>query len=207
MKIKMQNEVFEFTNQINLIEELFGLINKKLEDNHLQMSHMLIDEVPVYHEYYDYFAKHIEEIEVVEVICNHLTGLVNETIVSSYEYLLNAGKETQGLTAAFYQGPKRENWNSLADLFEGIQWIIDAQNRIDQIKDLEAILPNYSTWNEYVQSIKQVTPVLLDLEDAMINRDHVLIGDLLLYEMLPIFNDCVKKLLFLIPGEEDDYVS
>lgn len=207
MKIKIKKEVFEFANQVSMIEELLNLINKKLEDGNLQISHLLIDEVPVYQEYQDYLIKHIKEIEIVEVICNQLQVLVQETLISTYEYLLNAVTATQGLSEEFYQGPKQGSWNSIADLFDGIRWIIETQNRIDQIKNLKAIISNYPIWNEYVQSTKKIIPVLPDLEEAIRNHDNVLIGDLLLYEVLPVFKNGVEKLRFLIPGEGIDYVS
>ncbi|WP_414151374.1 hypothetical protein ACIZ62_05280 [Acetobacterium carbinolicum] len=207
MKVKIQEEVFEFLNQDNTIEELLKLIEKKMEVNHLQLSHLIIDEVPIFQEYYEYLLENIKKINKIEVICNQQEGLVCETLTSTYDYFVNAVSAIKALAEVFYQNPKEEAWSSLADLFEGIQWIIETQNRIDQIINQDAITNNHSTWNEYVQLVRKIMLVLPDLEKAMENKDHVLIGDLLLYEIVPIFEESVNKLRFLIPGEGTNYVS
>lgn len=207
MKIILQEEIYEFLNQVNEIEKLFDLINKKLDESHLQLSHLIIDEIPIYQDYYDYFINHIEKIMTVEVICNHLEGLVNDALISAHNYLTNAIPVIQELSESFYHNPKDETWSKLVDLFDGIQWIIETEQRIDSITDLEKIIKNYLIWNEYVQCVKKIISILPELEEAMQNRDHVLIGDLLLYEILPSFEVCEEKMRFLIPNQGADYVS
>ncbi|AFA49248.1 hypothetical protein [Acetobacterium woodii] len=207
MKLKLQQEVYEFLNRADEIDNLFNLINNKMNEEHLQLSYLIIDEIPIYQKYYEYFEKNIDTIEMVEVICNQLKGLVDETLSSAYNYMKNAIAKIKSLSEEFYKNPKAETWSDLADMFEGVLWIIDTQSRIDQIKNLKEIINDYSLWNEYVQLVKKMMAILPDLEVAMNNHDNVLIGDLLLYEMLPFVEESVEKIGFLIPDEGVDYVS
>lgn len=207
MKMILQEEVYEFSNQVNEIEKMFNLINEKMDEGHLQLSHLIIDEIPVYQDYYDYFVKHIKTIETVEIIYSHLDRLVNETLISAYDYLSNTVTAVQSLSEDFYQNPQEATWNNLADLLEGIQWLIETEQRIDENDNIKKIIKSYPIWNEYVQMIKKIFSTLPELEEAMQNRDHVFIGDLLLYEILPSFKICQEKLRFLIPKQGDDYVS
>jgi hypothetical protein len=207
MKIKLLNHVFEYANQVSEIAKLFETINQQMEDEQLQLSHLIVDKVPVYQDYYAFFEKNIATIQQVEVICKHMEALVDETLASAYDYLKNGKLTVQEMANTFYQQPKDQTWNTFSNLLEGIEWLINTQSRIDQIKGLKSIIKDYSVWNEYVQLIKKMIAVLPELEEAMAQQDHVLIGDLLLYEILPLFEAGELKLCFLIPGEEGNYVS
>lgn len=207
MKIKFLQEVMEIENQIINIDLILETISNKIEENQLQLSYLLIDGVPLYNDLYSYFLKNIENIEIVEVVCSEIEALVNETLLSSYEYMSKAIPEIRYISDEFYRNPNIKTWGNLADLFEGLQWIIDTAQRIDHIKNLERIIKNYSIWNEYMQSIKNIFTILPELEVAMEMHDHVLIGDLISYEILPCFEVGEEKLRFLIPKEGANYVS
>lgn len=125
--------------------------------------------------------------------------LINETILSAYEYLANGCAVLKILAEEFYQHPEDSTWKKLSDLFEGIQWIIETIAQIEQVNNLDQIITNYIVWNEYVQTVAELNGCILQLEEAMVNKDSVLIGDILSYEILPIFEKMHDKLRFLIP--------
>jgi hypothetical protein len=78
---------------------------------------------------------------------------------------------------------------------------LETVKKIDQIANIDAIITNYEVWNEYVQNISGLNTIVFDLNHAMQNHDHVLIGDLLQYEVLPIFENAELKLrLLMAPG-------
>lgn len=206
MRIKIENDTFDWLNQISEIEGLFEVINQKLEEKNSQLSHLLIDGIPVYDGYYDYFVEYIETILQVEVVCRQVENLINETLQSAYEYMKNGKLLIEQLANAFYQNSE-EVWLSLTDLIEGIEWIIDSQSYIDTMENLNTLLKNYAVWNEYAKEINKMKQVLPELEAAMIQQDRVLISDLLMYEILPFFEIGEKKLCFLIPTGGESYVS
>ncbi|WP_303866862.1 hypothetical protein [Acetobacterium wieringae] len=133
--------------------------------------------------------------------------LINDILISSNEYIQNAKKALKHLSEEFYQAPESKSWTDLADFFEGIQWILETISRIDQISNLETIISNYKIWNEYVQNIKGLNEIVRELDDAMKNNDHVLIGDLLQYEVLPIFEGAEHKLGLLMVLGGHQHVS
>jgi hypothetical protein len=207
MKIIIQNDLFEFSNEISEIENIFELIGKRLEDLKMQFSHLIIDDELVYENYEEYFFTNIKKIKQVEVISNSLKSLIDETLYSTYTYLKSGKSLVQDLANTFYQKPQEESWNNLSDLFGGIEWIIETQDQIDQIKGLETLILSNAVWNEYVQEVNKVISILPELETAMKQQDFVLIGDLLLYEIFPFFETGSDKLRFLIPGEGENHVS
>lgn len=207
MNIKIINEVFTIKNSAKQIDAVFELINKKIQESQLQVLFLVIDGVHVNDGFYAYFQEHIDTIKEVEVVCDSLSVLVNETVMSAYQYIKKAIPALKMLAEKFYQSTDINDFNNLADLFEGIGWLVDTQNRIDQIANLDLLIKDYQLWNRYVKNIKQIVLILPELEQALKQRDYVLIGDLLTYEVVPEFENCLEQLGFLTPAEGDHYAS
>jgi len=199
MRIIINNEIIEFENRFENIEKIVELIDHSLTEKELDISHLIVDGNYVYEKFYEYLTDNIQTIQEVVVVVRTPTLIVNEAMVSAYDYIANAVMMIKPLSEAYYQSPQKSTWNSLANLFEGIQWIIETVQRIDGFENLEKIVNDYQIWNEYVQMTKGFSTVILELEEAMVNQDNVLIGDLLQYEIQPILEASEERLRFLIP--------
>ncbi|WP_026395942.1 hypothetical protein [Acetobacterium malicum] len=207
MKIILNNKVLEFENKPEIIEAIFNAINTELEETGQNLHHLVIDKKIVDKDFYDYFLENVLIIENVEVVVEDLEKLVNETLRSTSQYLSNAIFQLEPLAEAFYKTPEQETWGNLADFFEGIGWIMDTAENIDQIKNLDQILADYKAWNNYVLSVRELLKAMPGLEEALTNQDQVLIGDLLLYEVLPVFTKAQETLNLLVTSEGDTHVS
>jgi len=207
MIIYIQDEVLEFDNDPKIIEQILTMINEKLDEKELKFSHLIIDEIPIYGDFYNYFIEHIERINKVEVVLLTITDLVNETIITANDYISNAIPLITQLAEEFYQQPNKETWTKLNDLFEGVQWIIESLTQIDSIKNLSNIVNDYETWNEYVQGVSKLSAIIPQLESSIIAKDIISIGDMLMYEIMPVFESMLDKLQFLLPGMGDSSVS
>lgn len=136
-----------------------------------------------------------------------ITGLVNDILNTANNYTENAIPLVNKLAEDFYQNPNREAWEQLTDLFEGIGWIIETLTEIDSITNLDKIISEHETWNEYVQIVSKLKDILPEMEGALESGDNILIGDLLLYEITPIFEEMLTKLKFLKPRAVDQGVN
>lgn len=199
MIILINKSSLEFVNEIGEISEVLKTIQKILDEEKLAFSHLLIDEIPIYDDYETYLNKHIKTIKEVRVVTFDLKILIDETLQSAADYVSKARLLLKPLSESFYQSPGQDTWNRLADLLEGIEWLLSSMNRIDQFDYLNEMILNYDFWNEYVQIVKGLSLQMPEMEQAMINQDHVIMGDLILYELLPIFEAAEEKLRFLMP--------
>lgn len=138
---------------------------------------------------------------------NDVKKLVEETVISTLDYIGRVTTLLKPISDEFYQNPTTESWNQLAGLLEGIGWIFDTMVSINNLQNLDTLLTSYSTWNEYVQSVIKLNELLPELEAAIKNQDNVLIADLLNYEFHPIFEEAYEKLILLIPSGDENYVS
>jgi hypothetical protein len=206
MLIYIQNELLDFDNDQNQTEKILKTINVKLEKMELNCSYLIIDGTPLHEDFYNYINNNIANIKKIEVVTQTLNELVDETIGSTNDYIRDAIPLITELAEAFYQQPDGETWLKLNDLFVGIQWIIETISKIDSIRNLDQIISNYEVWNEYVQEAAQLSTIVSELEASVVGKDHVSIGDILMYEICPVYEKITPKLSLLL-SKEDNCVS
>lgn len=204
MDIYINNKVLNFENNAELIEDIFISINEHLQEDSLHFSHLIIDEEEIYDNFDSYIIENIKGIKVVKVVAMPLVQLINESLISIEDYVKKAIPLINNIAEEFYQGPKENTWSMLTDLFEGIQWIIQSLTQIDSFESSNDIVSDYQIWNEYVQEVTKFNDIIFELENAILNKDNVVIGDMLLYEVMPIFEAMVEKLDVLVGTVDKD---
>ena len=192
IKIMDSNKLFE--NKDSEISKIFDYINNTLEDKKVFLKSLEIDGIEVYEDYYEYLIENINFIDEVKVNIQNLSELVNDVIYSSYNYIERATPLIEKLSTKFRKGPTEESWNELENLFSGIEWILESYSNIDKYSNLNELISNYYIWNEYVVEIEKIRITLPDFLDAVKNKDSVLISDILIYEINPIFQAMNEKL-------------
>lgn len=207
MKVVIKNESYHYENQVSAVADILATINKKIDEENLKLSHMLIDGLEIKENYDTYISNNIDTIQEIEVFFISLKSLLDETFTSAYNYLNNGLPQVEQLADSFYKSVDETKWNVLLDLIDGIDWLIDTCIQIDKINHLNDLLSDYGVWNEYVRQIHKLSEIIPEFEEAMKQHDHVLLGDLLLYEVLPFFEVGKEKLRFLVPADGSNYVS
>lgn len=203
MNICILDKVLSFKNDPEIIEQIFDSINEEIQKEDLQFSHLIIDGEEIYENFDSYIIGNIENIVKIEVVAISLAQMVKESIISTEQYAKNAIPIISKLSEEFYQKPKEGTWSQLTDLFEGIQWIIQSITQINSIESSNDIVSNYGVWSEYVQEMSKLNYILSELESAILNNDNILIGDMLMYEIIPVFENMVEKLGLLISEAVD----
>lgn len=207
MNIYIQNKEMCFENNPEIIEQIFKNINEHLEKENLQFSHLIIDGQEIYDNFDRYIIENIDNIHKIEVAVMSVAQMIIESLKSAEHYVKNSTPIISNLAEEFYHKPNENAWSQLTDLFGGIQWIIQSLTQIDSIEVIDEILGDYKIWDEYVQEVSKINGVIFDLENAVLNKDNVLIGDMLLYEIVPVFEAMTKKLDLLISEAVDKDVN
>lgn len=201
MKIYILDQILEYKNNANKIQEIFTKINKTLNEFNLVFSHLSIDGLEIYDDFYDCFAKNIENIQEVKVIAKTIEEIVQETIVSTLNYIERAVPEIEILSDEFYKTPNKNTWDKLSDLLEGMNWMIGTFTYIESNPELKNIVNSYEEWNLYARDIYSLKELLVEFEEIMKNNDLVSTADILSYEIVPLFNSMNEKLEKLVCRE------
>lgn len=198
---------FSIVKDFNSVNDLFDFINIMLDESQYELDYFIIDGKKIDCDYFEYLDMNLDQLSEIEVIIKDLKTRVDEILITSNEYMANAIFSLKSLANEFYQMPGSESWSKLVDLIEGIQWLLATQKRIDEFVQLDRLISDYEVWNEYVQIMKNIEMNLPEFENAIINKDTVLIGDLISYEIQPIFKNAIEKLSLICKQEGDGHAS
>ena len=203
LKIYVENQILEFDNKIDRIDELLKEIDNIVLESSKVINSMLIDGHEIFGDYYDYLLNNIKIIEKVKVIASTYKELVESTLNSTLDYLERVPNLIEALANDFYKSPSSKSWSDLNDLLGGISWIISTFSSIDNDINLKDVVSDYEKWNLYSKEIFSLSEILPDFEDALSSQDNITIADILSYEIHPKFNSMSERLSELVSVEEN----
>jgi hypothetical protein len=198
MKIYVLDKVLEYSNNKTEIDKLFSEIDRIISESKYIFSHLEIGGVEIYDGFYEYFLENIKSIQEVKVVVKTFKEFSRDILKTTASYLENAIPEIQILSDEFYKSPTRESWERLADLIEGIKWIMDIFVIVDKSGEIENIVKSYEIWNQYAKDIYSLRELIDEFEEVLQNEDLVSIADILSYEIGPLFEKMLGKLNALV---------
>ncbi|MEN1760801.1 hypothetical protein [Anoxynatronum sibiricum] len=196
MILQMGNQTHQISNKTTL-EEVIQQIQSFMNENDIIVRHVEIDGVPA-ENWQKSMENGWERIQLVEVKVKTLATMISEVLLSTQDFLDNATPLLEKLGEAFYQEPDKEAWTQLSELFESLQWIIQSVQVMDERQQKDAIMASDS-WEAYLKDIYRLDEIIREFSEALENKDHVLVGDLLTYEVEPVFKEMQQKLPEMIP--------
>jgi len=179
VKLRFKNETVQFDEQTS-VEEIINKIDELLA-NQYYYSHLIVDSEEVYESLEIYLLDSLGSISNIEVVAKTISEFVNEMLLMSINYLTKVIPEMTLLANQFYQNPNGDNWLDFSFLLEGMQWI----NQTIQLIDKTKVRPE--NWDECIKVAAQLQMELKNLEQAVESTDSVLIADIILYELLPLY--------------------
>ena len=201
MKIHILDKTLEYENNIDILDTMFNEVNNIVGGTSLIFSHLIIDGVIVYDDYYDYLLDNIKDIEEIIIVVKTAKKISEEVLLSTIDYLDRAIPEIEMLSNEFYKTPSKGTWQNLMDLIEGIGWIMDTFLSIDSNGELKDIVNSYEEWNLYAKDIYSLGEPMVGFEEILENNDFISTADILSYEIVPLFKEMKEKLEKLILEE------
>lgn len=164
------------------IEEIIQKINDILE-NKYYFSHLNINGIEVTEEPELYLENYLTQLETVEIIAIPAKKFINELLLSTDEYLSRAIPVLKTTAEHFYDVAQVSHWYDIHDLLGAIQWLFAMTDTVGGSDERPA------NWRQMEEEVNKLSDVIKEFEEALENKDQVLIADLLTYEILPIFED------------------
>ncbi|HOK63614.1 MAG TPA: hypothetical protein PLE17_06960 [Soehngenia sp.] len=203
MKLTIDENIYFLEKDGEIIEKIADILTDEMEKTNKVIKFIEVDGLELYQDYFEYILDNLDYIENVNVKLITYKELVGETLLGTIDYLQGAAAEIEPLSEAFYTQPTREAWEEFTDLLEGINWIISVFNLIDNDKSLIETLPSYEVWNLYAKDIFTLNELIPQMNDALNSKDNTLLADLMMYEILPIYDDMREQLMSLYNSKEN----
>ncbi len=203
MKFIVDGNIYFLEKDEEIIEKIADILTDEMEKTNKVIKSLEIDGLELYQDYFEYILDNLNYIESINAKLITYKELVGETLVGTIDYLQGAAEEIVPLSEAFYAEPTKESWDDFSDLLEGINWIISVFNLIDNDKTLIETLPSYEIWNLYAKDILTLNELIPQMNDALNSKDNTLLADLMMYEILPLYEDMREQLLSLYNSKEN----
>ncbi|KAF5080014.1 hypothetical protein DSECCO2_123840 [anaerobic digester metagenome] len=182
----------------NTIEKIIDAITEILNRDNAIAIDYIVDGNSVKEDLGKYLSERLAEIQEIEVITQTVKQLIMETIHSAYNYLQNAIPQIRSIASEFEMEPDAITWQSLNELLEGLNWLIDSMERMNALKSLELIVTDYQVWNQYAQITYNLIPSIKELDAALRNKNNRKVGRILSKEIGPAFEVMGDKLAGLM---------
>lgn len=179
MLLKIRDSEYCLENALISVDRIFSLIEETVKGTNLLFSHLLVDGTEIYTDFKEHLSHSIESINRIEVELKTIEELQNELLQSAGEYFNRALPEISNLADDFYRGPSQDSWNKFGQLVEGLQWVEQLVNIIEQYEKKP------KNWNNLKTAFLNLGEELAGLNEAMENSDLTLFADLLHYEISP----------------------
>lgn len=173
-------------------------INELLSEQYY-FSHFIVDGTEIYEDHETYLEQHLTQLSRLEIVAKTVRQFVNDLLLSTESYIQRALPELTSLSEAFYDSPTTEAWGQLSDLLEGLQWMDAMLMAIGR----STAVP--SNWQAYLKVSSAIQEEIRNLGEALENEDHVLIGDILQYELVPQFETLQSEVTTTIDNEGTRY--
>ncbi|ATF15927.1 hypothetical protein HP398_18835 [Brevibacillus sp. HB1.4B] len=187
MRLSIIDEEYIFENTSSAMMQLLEVISAKINENDLLVSHLTVNGVEVFSDFESYLNENLSDVETVVVYTTNSSKLVNEIMLSTEEYVNRAIPQVKSLSEQFYQGATNDSWLAFGEMLEGLQWFQQTSLFI-QNQAFQPELLNFAA------ETLDFTDELRSLEEAVEQQDVVLIGDIILYEILPQFEEISAKI-------------
>lgn len=185
----------------NNIEEISDSIDDMLNHQKALAIDFIVDGIRIKEELETYLSDRLEETKEIEVITQTVQQLVLDTINSAYSYLHKGIPQIRRMASEFENEADTITWESLDDLLEGINWLIESMEKMNSLKSLETTVKDYPTWNQYAQVTYNLIPIIKDLDAVLRNKNNRKVGRILAKEIVPAFDVMGDKLKSLITSE------
>jgi hypothetical protein len=178
--IQLLKEKVHLIQDVSSVELVVSTIDDLVRKSDLILTGMDIDGLQIYDRYEEIIAQNLLNIRMITLEAKSKGELENELMAQLGDYLSRAIPALEELISELYKSVNENTWNTFLDFVEGTSWIIKLLEFIDPSR-LPAVV---SPLNEN----------LLELNSAVEKQDTILMADILMYEIKPLYEEVLSHL-------------
>lgn len=207
MKLILLDEKYELKNTQNSVRDIMQYIEQKQEESGIYVSCLRLDGVEIYGDYEKVLRENIQTIEEVQVSFKTITDMCIDILISSINYLKGVLPQIKAIGSSFYEVPTEKAWQDLADVFGGLQWLLESTIAVNVHQNVDQAFVESRPWKLYVQKVVELSQRIPELQKAISLKDTIFIADLLIYEFSPAFEEMIDLLQELCPQNPDTILN
>ncbi|HHV16143.1 MAG TPA: hypothetical protein GXX58_06160 [Gelria sp.] len=194
MQLWIGNTMTEFENSETGLEMLLRAIEEAVNSSGLILSHLLVDEVAVYDDYWDYLETNLKNIRKVQAELKSISELMQDILQSTTLYLGRSLPALEKMAESFYSEVNADTWQDLSNFLEGLQWLAQSVEIMDEVSGLADMVADYEQWNRYSKAVRELQPIVAELDEPLQHGDYVNVGNILLHKVVPRMQELLTNI-------------
>lgn len=190
MLIKYNETTEEINRNQVAFNYIFTRVNQLIETEDVVFSHLVVDGEEVYENHETYINTKLNEIMQIEIIMLTKQEMFNSILQNINEYLDRAIPAIAQLVSNSFDVFTKDTWDGITQLTEGMEWMLQFFNLIRQ----EEVKP--ANWTAMDESFKHCEAQFALLLEATENEDTLHMSDVLLYEIVPAFEELNQQIIY-----------
>ena len=196
MQIIYGTKRLDINNDESAIATILKMVDDIIQEEATVFSHLVVDGIEIYDNHEAYLEREISNILEVRVVSSSKKEMIWNTMLSINDYLDRAVPALQDLIEKSYGGFTNETWEGINQLAEGMQWILQFRTFTNGYNEKPA------NWHEVEESIISCENHFKQLITGIETQDTILISDILLYEIVPAYEELNKNLAKSLENKE-----
>lgn len=173
--------ILELPNDFDVLNLNWKKLTRRIFAENRFIQKIVIDDTVFYNDYDVYLLQNFRTIENIEIYTTTQVEGIKTALYELQDYNRKLLLIVEQIADAFYGGLSEESWELFSQFTQGMGWIYDT------LAVIRAGIINIGVYQSKLmlieQTMKQLEDQLRNIQEALKDGDHILVGDLLQFEM------------------------
>lgn len=186
MKVDILNKKLEFNPAEDDFENIVYAIFKEANKSGRFIDYMIVDGVPVKHDFLGYLEKNIDDIKHVEVVSMSVKESIMTSLMGFNDFVMEQLSAVDILIENLSEEITPNAVVRMDSLIEGISIVSFQFDKIDATVNLNNLIPDYELWNELAVEIIKLRTLIPDMDYSMNTNDNKRLKNIIGESLKPI---------------------
>ncbi len=186
MKVDILNKKLEFNPAEDDFENIVYAIFKEANKSGRFIDYMIVDGVPVKHDFLGYLEKNIDDIKHVEVVSMSVKESIMTSLMGFNDFVMEQLSAVDILIENLSEEITPNAVVRMDSLIEGISIVSFQFDKIDATVNLNNLIPDYELWNELAVEIIKLRTLIPDMDYSMNTNDNKRLKNIIGENLKPI---------------------
>ncbi|MCD9022310.1 hypothetical protein [Cohnella silvisoli] len=184
MRLEVLNEVQEFTNNDQGLQEMLYYMEKRISAANLRISHLHVDGIDIYDPFLSSLTARIDTIRNIQVVSCTLEELITHTLTDGLDFIVQLQQLATEISVQFYAGSQTVDWDKFNNIVNRMELLA---NLLRSIGQLDVVLLKHG--KHFPVLLERLNIILAAVGDGLSVQDMTLVGDLIQYEISSLLNE------------------
>lgn len=200
MQLIIMGQTLTYSKEKEAIVKMFNDINSIVDENKLLFSHLIVDDITVYDNHFDYINNNLLEIESIIAVTFTREQHIKNLLETSKELSIECKNTGRKLANKLYKTGNNDQWNTFLVYAEKTLQLTDKSTILIKMHiELSERNELKLEWKKYKESIAWIKTAISGFNQAIQHQDAITVADGILHELIPHI-EMIEQQIDIIEG-------